>query len=163
MEANNVLSEKRCALCQNLFQPHPKVKDRQRVCRRDDCQRLRQELNQRDWLRRNPVDYKIWDHDYGQAWRRQHPDYWRQYRRKKRKKQRATLGSRLLLDALLPTYQGAKKEQLTVTKSANKSGNTHAKKEQLTNDFYLLKAKGLVFWPLDVAKKEQLANCFNFN
>ena len=109
------------------------------------------------------MDYKIWDHDYGQAWRRQQPDYWRQYRRKKRTKPRAKLGLQLLLDALLHAYQGAKKEQLTATKSENKSENTHAKKEQLTNDFYLLKAKDLVFWRLDVAKKEQLAYCFNFN
>jgi hypothetical protein len=163
MEANNTLSEKQCVLCQNFFQPHPKVKDRQRVCRREDCQRLRQKLNQRDWLRRNPVDYKIWNQDYGQAWRRQHPDYWRQYRRKKRTKPCATLGSQLLLDALLPVYPHAKKEQLTATKSENKVENTAAKKEQLTDNFYLLKAKDLVFWPLDAAKKEQLARCFNCN
>jgi hypothetical protein len=163
MEANNALSEKQCVLCQNFFQPHAKVKDRQQVCRREACQRLRQKLNQRDWLRRNPVDYKTWNQDYGQAWRRQHPDYWRQYRRKKRTKPRAKLGSPLLLDALLPLYPRAKKEQLTATKLENKAENTAAKKEQLTDDFYLLKAKDLVFWPLDVAKKEQLACCFNFN
>ena len=109
------------------------------------------------------MNYKIWDHDYGQAWRRQHPDYWQQYRRKKRTKPRATLGSQLLLDALLQAYPRTKKEQLTATKSENKSANTPAKKEQLTDDFYLLKAKDLVFWPLDVAKKEQLAYCFNCN
>lgn len=166
MEANNTLSQKRCVLCQNWFQPHPKVKDRQLICQRDDCQRLRQKLDHRDWLKRNPVDYKTWDHDYGQEWRQHHPDYWQHYRRKKQAKQclmAKSLGSQLFLDALLQVYQCAKKEQLTATQSENTSANTVAKKEQLTDHFYLLKARGLVFWSLDGAKKEQLASCFNMN
>ena len=164
MKANNASpshEEKRCLLCNNLFRPHPKAKNRQRVCQRDECQQLRQKLNHRDWLKRNPVDYKTWNQDYGQAWRQTHPNYWRQYRQQKRSKKRHA--HPLILEAQLTLYQAAKKEQLSTAKSAGNSPKRGAKKEQLTQSFYLLKANALALWPLAAVKKEQLGYGFNCN
>jgi hypothetical protein len=91
-----------------------------------------------DWLKRNPVNYKLWDQDYGKAWRQQNPNYWQKYRKQKQAQQsqkRKNSGTQLLLEALLNTYQTAKKEQLTQTKTENTSKESSAKKEQLESCF----------------------------
>ena len=51
------LRRKRCCFCPDLFWPHPRVKTRQRACRKPECQKARRAQTQK-------------------AWREQNPDYW---------------------------------------------------------------------------------------
>lgn len=162
MEANNISAagEKICPLCQQPFTPHPKVKDRQRVCRRERCQRRRQQLNQQAWLAKNPANYQVWYQDYGQAWRQQNPDYLKQYRRQRRLKSCPATIAPGFVEARHPPTGAEKKEQLNLIQTATSHSTATEKKEQLSHSFYLLKAQALELWPLDGAKKEQLASCF---
>ena len=157
--------QKQCRLCQRAFVPHHKVKERQEVCRRLECQRLRQKLNHQEWLERNPVDYQKWYQDYGKTWRQQNPDYQRCYRQRKRAAERArdrkASQAKQILLPLLSANQHEKKEQLTSRKTKNNSESVFVKKEQLTPCFYLIKADALEVLPLQDEKKEQLAYCFS--
>ena len=166
MEANNLsasASQKTCRLCNQGFEPHPKVKDRHQVCHRQACQQLRQKLNHDRWLQKNPIDYKQWYQDYGKPWRQENPDYQKQYRRQKRaqsQRSHPTADPQLVLAALLAADAGEKKEQLTKRKTSVVGQSDPEKKEQLSHRFYLLKAQALELVPLTDEKKEQLACCF---
>lgn len=159
MKANNSLPEqstKKCLLCKEPFKPHVKVKERQKVCSRPECQWLRQKLNQLDWVERNPVDYQKWYLDYGRAWRQKNPDYQQNYR--KQKKARLTSARKVSathqsLNSLHAFYRAEKKEELTSTKTKRTNIKPIAKKEELTHYFYLIKAKDLVSLPLCREKK----------
>lgn len=48
--------QKRCCICRDPFWPHPRVKGRQRACRKPACQKARRALTQKAWRERNP-DY----------------------------------------------------------------------------------------------------------
>jgi chromatin segregation and condensation protein Rec8/ScpA/Scc1 (kleisin family) len=168
MKANQFMpsSEQRvCQICSQVFKPHPKVKDRQKVCSRFECQRLRQKLNQMAWLERNPVDYKKWYQDYGKAWQQNHPGYYRDYRKQKQAKgpeeSSASSARQPSIISLVQAYQLAKKEQLTLRKTNINNKNGRAQKEQLNSYYYLLKANGLRLFPLQNAQKEQLVCCLN--
>ena len=50
------LRKKRCCVCKKGFWPHPRVGDRQRACRKPDCQKDRRAETQARWRQRNP-DY----------------------------------------------------------------------------------------------------------
>ena len=142
MEANNLsasASQKTCRLCNQGFEPHPKVKDRHQVCNRQACQQLRQKLNHDRWLQKNPIDYKQWYQDYGKPWRQENPDYQKQHRQKQAKSS---------LPSQTPDWQ------LTLIQL---QGPPAEKKEQLNHKFYLLKAQALELVPLSDEKKEQLA------
>jgi hypothetical protein len=101
-----------CRLCQQSFVPHPKVKDRQKVCSRRECQRLRQKLNHQAWLGKNPVDYRQWYADYGKPWQMAHPDYQRHYR--KRQHSEPVSEPQQLLNSPLPSFSLEKKEELSL-------------------------------------------------
>ena len=167
MKANNKSRSKdqrECLLCHKFFSPNPKVKD-QNVCSNYDCQRLRQKLNNLDWLKKNPVDYKLWYQDYGKAYRKRHPDYQRQYRQKKKKRSvrnnvRHTVTSEIMMP-LLKAYQVKKKEALNSELTDTRTTTLTEKKELLTHCFILLKAKELSVFPLFTEKKELLTFCFN--
>ncbi len=47
---------KRCCICRDPFWPHPRVKGRQRACRKPACQKARRAQTQKAWRERNP-DY----------------------------------------------------------------------------------------------------------
>ena len=49
--------KKRCCVCRKKFRPDPRVKDRQRACSREACQRQRRSQTQASWRARNP-DYR---------------------------------------------------------------------------------------------------------
>ncbi len=165
MEANNVSTSARqkiCRLCNQRFEPHPKVKARHQVCRRQACQQLRQKLNHDCWLQKNPIDYKKWYQDYGKTWRQENPDYQKQHRRQKLAKSqlpRQTPDRQLALTNL-QANPAEKKEQLTETKTILMGKSGPEKKEPLNHKFYLLKAQALELVPLTDEKKEQLAFCF---
>lgn len=71
---------KRCAnpCCRRHFLPNPRVKD-QRYCERKECQRVRRRLWQQEKMRSDP-DYQGNQRDCRRRWRKQNPDYWREYR-----------------------------------------------------------------------------------
>jgi len=165
MEANNKSKDQRqCILCHKFFIPNPRVKN-QNVCSDYYCQRLKQKLNHIDWLERNPVDYKQWYQDYGKAYRRQNPNYQRQYRQQQKTRSvkndvKHTAISQMMI-SLLKAYQSEKKKALTTEKSNRKIATINKKKKQLTHCFILLKAKELSVLPLFSEKKEELKFCFN--
>ena len=43
-----------CTICRRWFRPDPRVGERQRACRKPDCQKVRRRKTQADWRRRNP-------------------------------------------------------------------------------------------------------------
>lgn len=47
--------KKRCCVCRRKFRPDSRVKDRQRACRREACQRQRRRETQARWRARNPT------------------------------------------------------------------------------------------------------------
>ncbi len=49
---------KRCCICQDLFWPHPRVKTRQRACRKPECQKVRRAETQKAWREKNPDYWK---------------------------------------------------------------------------------------------------------
>ena len=166
MKTNNNNSNqdtKICKFCKEQFTPHPKVRDRQTVCSRPECQHLRQKINHQDWLERNPVDYRKWYQYYGKAWRQSHPEYQREYR-KRRKAQAAAMEQQIMsteadLKPLHWLYQREKKEELTSVLTNSHKGMNREKKEELTLCYYLVKARELELLPLTVEKKEELTYC----
>jgi hypothetical protein len=168
MKTNNNNSNqdtKICKYCKEQFTPHAKVGDRQTVCSRSECQQLRQKINHQDWLERNPVDYRKWYQDYGKAWRQCHPDYQREYRKRKKAQAAAKEQQRIVAKAdlkpLLWLYQHEKKEELTSVITNSHKGKACEKKEELTHCYYLLKAIELELLPLIVEKKEELSYCIH--
>ena len=157
-------NQRKCLLCHRFFTPHPKVKQQQ-VCSEYQCQRLRQKMNQIDWLERNPVNYKQWYQDYGKEYRKKYPNYQRLYRQTKKKELSNFPGQSKsysqLLKPLLHAYQSEKKEELTFVKLNKNAIKLNEKKEQLTDCFILLKVKKLSFLPLSFKKKEDLTYCFH--
>ena len=72
---------RKCRCCHELFRPDPRNLRHQRYCSKPSCRRASQAASQRRWLA------KAENHDYFrgpqnvarvQAWRRDHPGYWRQ-------------------------------------------------------------------------------------
>lgn len=71
--------EKRwCNACGKAFEPRPQS-PRQAYCPEESCQRARKRLWQRT-KRSTDDDYRDNQAEAQDAWRRSHPDYWRQYR-----------------------------------------------------------------------------------
>ena len=54
--------KKPCCICHRWFLPDPRIGDRQRACRRPECQKARKAKSQGRWLALNPdyfVKYRI--------------------------------------------------------------------------------------------------------
>lgn len=64
--------------CRRYFLPNPRVKT-QRYCNRKECQRVRRRLWQKEKIA-SDLDYQANQRDCQKRWRKQNPDYWRQYR-----------------------------------------------------------------------------------
>lgn len=64
--------------CRRYFLPNPRVKT-QRYCNRKECQRVRRRLWQKEKMA-SDLDYQANQRDCQKRWRKQNPDYWRQYR-----------------------------------------------------------------------------------
>lgn len=47
--------KKRCCVCRKSFRPDSRVRDRQRACGRESCQRQRRRQTQARWRSRNPT------------------------------------------------------------------------------------------------------------
>jgi hypothetical protein len=61
---------KRCLFCGRFFIPDPRVKDRQKACHRELCQKKRKRVAQRRWCEDNP-GYFRGRYPYVKQWREQ--------------------------------------------------------------------------------------------
>ena len=82
----------RCPHCRKLFQPEPHNAWHQKYCTQDACQKARNRISCRRWRLNHPEDCDNNADHRVEAWRAQHPGYWRRERRKF-----------LSVDILLPT------------------------------------------------------------
>ncbi len=73
------MGTKRCAACGERFSPRRNVPD-QRYCAKRACQRERRRRWQREKLKQDP-DYRANQAAAQKRWRERNPDYWRNYRR----------------------------------------------------------------------------------
>jgi len=75
--------QKRCKYCGRYFIPDIRVGAKQKSCKDKACQRKRKKESQSRWLESNP-GYFAGRYDCVKQWRKEHPDYQRQWRAKKR-------------------------------------------------------------------------------
>jgi hypothetical protein len=59
---------KRCKFCGRYFTPDKRVGDRQKACKRKECQRARKQLAQSNWVKKNPNYFKG-RYEYIKEWR----------------------------------------------------------------------------------------------
>ena len=116
---SNIMEKKRCAICHQLFRPHPQVST-QACCSAPSCQRERRRLTQqlrrlmnakcrakhaqynKDWATRHP--------DYSKKYRDRHPEYVEQNRRQQRirneKKRAAEIAKEAVSEPFSPITSG---------------------------------------------------------
>ena len=75
--------QKRCVYCGRYFRPDKRIGDRQKVCKDRGCRARRKKDSQRRWLESNPR-YFTGRYDFVKQWRKEHPDYQRRWRAKRR-------------------------------------------------------------------------------
>ncbi len=63
-----------CLCCKELFEPDPRIKDKQHYCPRDKCLTKRQRLNEKDWRIRNP-DCVAYQQEQSRKWHKARPRY----------------------------------------------------------------------------------------
>ena len=69
---------RKCYWCPVLFFPKHQLKERQRSCGSDNCKRKQNLFCQKNWKNKNREVY----FENQKDWRKDHPDYWRNYRKK---------------------------------------------------------------------------------
>ena len=72
-----------CRVCHAAFTPHPKVKDRQKLCGKLACRIVWRLAQQAKWRKQHPTEF-LGRYDYLKQWRQSHPDYQRQWRARRR-------------------------------------------------------------------------------
>jgi hypothetical protein len=72
------MNERRCPHCQKLFYPS-RCQQEQIVCSDPGCQRERRSNYRRNKIAADP-NYREACRQSARQWRKQHPDYWKQYR-----------------------------------------------------------------------------------
>ena len=80
-----MLSRRRCPFCRRWFDPHPRLKQRQKTCGQRDCRRQQKRKSNEQWRRENPAYFRgVYPQqkekygtrsDYRRHYRQQHPDY----------------------------------------------------------------------------------------
>ena len=69
---------RRCSHCKVWFRPHPRRAAQQRYCAKPECQAASKRASQQKWCRKNPGYFHGDTHvQRVQAWRREHPGYWK--------------------------------------------------------------------------------------
>lgn len=76
--------KKRCSCCGRMFVPDRRVGARQKTCSAA-CRKARKSESNKRFRRKNP-DYWLGRYDVVRAWRREHLDYQREWRRKKKER-----------------------------------------------------------------------------
>ncbi len=82
MEKKKV-KQKRCAYCGRYFKPDYRVRKTQKSCQSERCKRKRKKESQSRWLEKNP-DYFRGRYENTKRWRKDHPEYQRQWRARRR-------------------------------------------------------------------------------
>jgi hypothetical protein len=75
--------QKRCAYCGRYYRPDPRARKVQKTCLDATCRAKRKRESQKKWLEANPDCFKG-RYSEIKAWRKQHPDYQRLWRKKVR-------------------------------------------------------------------------------
>jgi hypothetical protein len=80
-----MLSRRKCPFCRRWFDPHPRLKQRQKTCGQRDCRRQQKRKSNEQWRRENPAYFRgVYAQqkekygtrsDYRRHYRQQHPDY----------------------------------------------------------------------------------------
>lgn len=70
---------KRCKFCQELFDPDPRRKGKQKYCPKPECQNNRQRKNEYDWRKNNP-DCLEYQRGQSRQWHKERPGYSRERR-----------------------------------------------------------------------------------
>lgn len=77
------VQQRRCLYCGRYFKPDSRVGERQKCCKDKVCQARRKKESQRRWLEANHGYFKG-RYEYVKQWRKEHPDYQRRWRAKRR-------------------------------------------------------------------------------
>lgn len=93
---DNEAGQKRCGYCGKYFRPDYRVGERQKACKDRLCQTRRKKEAQKRWLEANP-GYFNGRYEYVKQWRKEHPDYQRRWRAKRREIQDETSPSKPIL------------------------------------------------------------------
>ena len=67
-------SQKRCICCGRYFRPDNRVGDRQKSCKKTECQNKRRKIQQKKWRKANP-EYFQGRYEYLKTWLRKNPGY----------------------------------------------------------------------------------------
>lgn len=76
--------ENRCACCGRIFVPDRRVGVRQKTCSAA-CRKDRKSESNKRFCRKNP-DYWLGRYELVKAWRKEHPDYQREWRRRRKER-----------------------------------------------------------------------------
>jgi len=69
---------RKCCYCGVWFRPHPRNVYHQRFCTKEDCRAASKRASQKKWHRKNPGYFRGEQYvKKTQAWRAEHPGYWR--------------------------------------------------------------------------------------
>lgn len=109
---------KRCHWCQKVFIPNPRLKERQMSCGEPECKGEQKRSSHRQWKVKEKDAYVQNQRD----WRKNNPDYWREYR------------------ASHPEYVVRNREQTRIRKSLRRLGL------QKRIDILQLSEKQMEFW-----------------
>lgn len=74
------MAEIECVYCGDLFEGSPRHKN-QTCCCREECQKAKKAAWQRYKLKTDP-EYRANQKSSQKKWSKEHPDYWKKYRRK---------------------------------------------------------------------------------
>lgn len=74
----------KCKYCGRFFKPDPRVRNRQKSCRRRECRSKRKKESQAKWVAANPDCFKG-RYAYLKEWRESHPGYQKEVRARKRR------------------------------------------------------------------------------
>jgi hypothetical protein len=76
-------SQERCVYCGRYYRPDPRTRGTQKSCKAPECRAKRKKESHKKWLEANPDCFKG-RYSEVKDWRKEHPDYQRLWRKKRR-------------------------------------------------------------------------------
>ena len=92
-----MIRRKYCKYCGKLFEPDPRVGDRQKCCGSPACKRERKKEADRKWREKNPEYFKGRYESYLKPWLKKHPGYLKSYRRRKKLQAQNDIQDKILI------------------------------------------------------------------
>lgn len=77
------VNQNRCAYCGRFFRPDYRVGETQKSCQAERCKKMRKKESQCRWFEENP-DYFRGRYEHTKRWRKNHPEYQRLWRARRR-------------------------------------------------------------------------------